>query len=253
MRAKELLDKKMLTSKEFAALFEVVDKCRVCGSEELLKQLMLEVGGMIGSECCMGMFFVKKKSKRVSVVDTMNVGCAEDWAKSYSDRAHSIDSASLLNDTEYFTFWKMSAERMLPWAPSVSSDELKGHTMERGFACGVRDDSAGGISVYLFVRADEKHQTRAEAVLGRVAPHLHAAWDSLLEKKKRTANDKLTAQEKKILESMKDGLNDTDIGNAMGISAHTVRFHVKNIIYKLNAKNRTHALVLAVRKGQLKL
>jgi DNA-binding NarL/FixJ family response regulator len=125
--------------------------------------------------------------------------------------------------------------------------------LERGFACAVRDDSADGGSIYLFARADEKHHARAAAILGRAAPHLHAAWGSLLDKKKKTTNDKLTAQEKKIMEYLRDGLNDSDIGNAIGISAHTVRFHLKNIMQKLNAKNRIHALVLAVRKNHLEL
>lgn len=63
----------------------------------------------------------------------------------------------------------------------------------------------------------------------------------------------LTPREVEVLELIADGLSNRDIGTALGISAHTAKFHVKAILDKLDAASRTDAVVQAVRLGWLRL
>ncbi|MBL7852517.1 MAG: helix-turn-helix transcriptional regulator [Cyclobacteriaceae bacterium] len=47
----------------------------------------------------------------------------------------------------------------------------------------------------------------------------------------------LTAQEKRVLELVSQGLSSIEIAQALGVSAYTVDSHRKNLLMKMEAKN----------------
>ena len=59
----------------------------------------------------------------------------------------------------------------------------------------------------------------------------------------------LTPREREVLVAMSHGLGNREIGGALGISAHTAKFHVAQIIAKLQAQSRGHAVAKALRAG----
>lgn len=64
---------------------------------------------------------------------------------------------------------------------------------------------------------------------------------------KHVLGDDLTEREKEVLELMVDGLNNTQIAEQLVVSRSTVKFHVSNILSKLEAASRMEAIALAVR------
>ena len=63
--------------------------------------------------------------------------------------------------------------------------------------------------------------------------------------------EELTPRETEVLELMADGLTNKAIAQRLGISDHTVKFHVNAILGKLGAQSRTEAVVRATRLGLL--
>lgn len=61
----------------------------------------------------------------------------------------------------------------------------------------------------------------------------------------------LTPREHEVLELLAEGLSNRDIGQQLFVSEHTVRFHVRAILEKLDATSRTQAVVHAARAGLL--
>ena len=61
--------------------------------------------------------------------------------------------------------------------------------------------------------------------------------------------DALTPRERQVLAAMSHGLGNREIGGALGISAHTAKFHVAQIIAKLQAQSGAHAVAKALRAG----
>jgi two-component system nitrate/nitrite response regulator NarL len=66
-------------------------------------------------------------------------------------------------------------------------------------------------------------------------------------------HDPLTPREREVLEQLASGLSNRAIGEALGISAHTVKFHVDALLDKLVARSRTEVVVKAMREGLLEL
>src|SRR5690606_3096822 len=65
--------------------------------------------------------------------------------------------------------------------------------------------------------------------------------------------DRLTPRERDVLALLADGLSNRSIAQKLGISAHTVKFHVDALLDKLSARSRTQVVVKAVRQGLLEL
>jgi two-component system, NarL family, response regulator YdfI len=64
-----------------------------------------------------------------------------------------------------------------------------------------------------------------------------------------TENGKLTAREIEVLRMMADGSANKTIAWKLGISEHTVKFHVASVLGKLHAATRTEAVTIGIRKG----
>ena len=59
----------------------------------------------------------------------------------------------------------------------------------------------------------------------------------------------LTPREVEVLECVAKGLGNKEIGARLGTAAGTVKMHLQNILCKLGASDRTHAVTIAVRRG----
>ncbi|WP_234391989.1 response regulator transcription factor [Streptomyces sp. WM6378] len=59
----------------------------------------------------------------------------------------------------------------------------------------------------------------------------------------------LTDREEEVLRSMATGLSNPEIARALTVSLETVKTHVGNVLAKLGAQNRTHAVVIAYESG----
>ncbi len=63
----------------------------------------------------------------------------------------------------------------------------------------------------------------------------------------------LTARELEVLRLIRDGHRNKQIADVLTISETTVNFHIKNIVGKLGANDRTHAVTIALRRGMLQI
>lgn len=63
----------------------------------------------------------------------------------------------------------------------------------------------------------------------------------------------LSKREMDVLMLVKEGLSNPQIGEELGLSAKTVENHVRSILQKLGAKNRTEAVVLAVKNSIMEI
>ena len=66
-------------------------------------------------------------------------------------------------------------------------------------------------------------------------------------------DEDLTPRELEVLQLIRDGYKNKQIADKLSISENTVNFHIKNIVDKLGANDRTHAVTIAVRRGLLAL
>ena len=93
------------------------------------------------------------------------------------------------------------------------------------------------LSVIRSVHAGRRHISHE--VAARLAEHL--------------GDDDLTARELDVLRLIRDGHRNKQIADQLAISENTVNFHIKNLVDKLQANDRTHAVTIALRRGLLQI
>ena len=66
-------------------------------------------------------------------------------------------------------------------------------------------------------------------------------------------DEDLTTRELEVLRLIRDGHRNKQIADQLAIAETTVNFHIKNLVDKLDANDRTHAVTIALRRGFLQI
>ena len=83
--------------------------------------------------------------------------------------------------------------------------------------------------------------------------HRHVPPEVAARLAEHLGEDDLTARELEVLRLIRDGYRNKQIADALAIAESTVNFHIKNLVDKLRANDRTHAVTIAIRRGLLPL
>jgi len=67
------------------------------------------------------------------------------------------------------------------------------------------------------------------------------------------SDESLTAREVEVLRQIAEGNRNRDIGDKLFITEETVKVHIKHIMEKLGANDRTQAVAIAIRRGIIHL
>jgi len=147
--------------------------------------------------------------------------------------------------------------------PDISGTEAIGQICQRAPAAQiiVLTTVGGDIEIYRaleagargyllkdMVRKDLIHAIRAVAAGRRYIP---AQVGSLIAE--NLPRPDITAREVEVLQLIASGLRNKEIAHELGVSEATANAHVKRILEKLNASDRTHAVTVALRRGIIRL
>jgi len=67
------------------------------------------------------------------------------------------------------------------------------------------------------------------------------------------SDERLTNREVDVLRQVTEGNRNRDIAERLFVSEHTIKVHIKHILGKLGASDRTHAIAIAARRGIIHL
>ena len=130
-------------------------------------------------------------------------------------------------------------------------------------------DAAGGASVLAALQAGARGclpKTATAAELAEAARRL-AAGESILHPASATdllqqlrhdsdaapSPERLTLREAEVLQAVSAGLTNKAIALKLGVSEHTVKFHMSAAMGKLGAASRAEAVALAIQRGLISL
>jgi DNA-binding NarL/FixJ family response regulator len=123
-------------------------------------------------------------------------------------------------------------------------------TTSAGDVQATRAFKAGAVG-FLFkdtLRADLVNTIRLVHAGGRKIPEEIAQQMA-----EHVADNVLSAREIDVLRGVASGRSNKIIADQLNITEHTVKNHLKNILSKLNADDRTHAVIIALKRGYIDL
>jgi two-component system response regulator DegU len=146
--------------------------------------------------------------------------------------------------------------RVIILSPDPSDEELFDVIRSAAVAC-LRKNSSATELVETIRRASRGEYPINESVISRpqVAKHVLRRFQDIesLGDNMDTIVALLTQREKQILSYIAEGNTNKKIAHILKISEQTIKNHVSAILRKLNANDRAHAVVLAIRQGWISI
>lgn len=116
--------------------------------------------------------------------------------------------------------------------------------------CVFRATQAGALG-YVSKAAEIDEMIAAIRSVARGEAYFSAGLAAKLDE--RHARDGLSPRELEVLKHLAAGLSNKEIGAALDMAASTVKHHLERIFAKLDAKDRTQAVTIAVQRGVLRI
>lgn len=179
------------------------------------------------------------------------VGEASDGAEAVSLADELHPDAILMDVTMPEIDGVEATRRIVDQHPDIRIVMLTMHADQDVIAAAIR----AGASGYLVKDCsfDEVATTVREAVSGDVSPQVAASMLQEARGLVDEAESVITKREIEVLQLIADGCSTPEVGEKLFISQKTVKNHLASIYAKLDARDRTQAVLQAVRMGIVRL
>jgi LuxR family transcriptional regulator, quorum-sensing system regulator CviR len=190
-------------------------------------------------------------SNRLEIV---NVSYPEQWLRLYvENNYHMIDPVIVYHLKQFAPqVWSTTYEKTKNIGSTFIST-AKDFGLVDGVCHGIFDELNTQGSIFSFSVKSISNRALILKQLELIVPLLHIALCNYHNHKKerkllvkRKACTPLTNREKEVLNWIKIGKTNWEISMILGISERTVKFHVINILHKLNTSSRSHAVAKAI-------
>ena len=185
--------------------------------------------------------------------EIINVSYSEEWMDLYvTKKYYQVDPIIKKNFTEFkLQYWADTYKKIPPPKGFLSQAEDFG--LKGGYSIGLRDLKWSRGSIFSIAGPSLEHNIRTETILTYAIPHIHQTLVRILDQDHIKKLPTLSSREIEILNWLKLGKTNWDISIILKVSERTVKFHVRNIIKKLNATNRVQAVAVAIGQGLIKV
>lgn len=132
------------------------------------------------------------------------------------------------------------------------AEDLDRHGLGRTAVHGCKEAKGEFGSFFVFLRMPEDVEPRLSYLLELLMPYLHVTFyrmlehDSEVDATAAAAEAVLSAREIEVLQLVRDGRTNQEIGHMLNISPLTAKNHVHRILRKLNVSNRAQAAANAM-------
>lgn len=149
--------------------------------------------------------------------------------------------------------WKTSWARDTSGKGRVSMQLVKSYGYLDGWTTAVYHRRLSTLSSFTFAGKKAEKNKRTAAFLNCLSPHLAESlndiYSSSFIKQKAIKHLKLTKREVEVLKWLAQGKSTWDVSVILNRSESVIKYHVTNLMERLSAQNRAHAVAIALRQG----
>lgn len=230
-------------------LLEIIYECSLCASTQDAYALMQKTNSLVDFDN--SVYGLARLDNNGSILryDIINFSYSTEWLDVYkSNRFHEKDPIALENFSNFgLQYWADTYKRCTVDKEFISVSEE--FNLLNGYACGTINHSKTEGSILSLAGNITKHP-RNNYILTNLSSHLHVAFSNVLRGQSYPKTLlRISIREKEVLNWVKHGKSTWDISSILNISERTVKYHVDNIMRKLNAVSRPHAVAIALAAG----
>jgi len=242
-----------LTQCELQDMLEIShDAMSICSDQEV-HDLLLRVRELV--PCGSIIAFLGETGTHATlqgVAKLVNVGYPTEWLGAYLENGYATVDPVLRTHFRQFKpqLWSQTYRGELSEQELDFIEHAGSYGLSEGVTLGQRNNAETLGSLFSFAGVDMGEHPRHMAVLAHLAPHLHVAL-------MRTAfapsdsRSLLSAREREVLQWMIEGKTNWEASRILGITERTVKFHVQNILAKLQSSTRGQAIAHALEQKRV--
>jgi len=243
---------KMLTEKQLQSFYEIIEQCHSAKDvktindiiknklRKLLPHRMTAYGiGEVGT---------------FKVLEQVNIGFPDDYLKQVVDKHNLLESPVAKRWAETLEPILITKENIPKAWPLIWQQLFIEHKIKNIIAHGLVDTNGKLTSYFSFSCFDDTPGDEELHLVKLLVPHFHVAISNALQPDTKSNQvNILSKRETEIIKCVFEGKTNSGIGERLNISSFTVKNHIKNILDKLEAENRTHAAAKAVHLGIIEI
>jgi len=229
-------------------MLETINGCITCTNTFKANSLINKLKGILEFDNVVYGLAKLNGTGLIVSYDIINFSYPSEWLDLYKERKfHTVDPISIENFCSFnLQFWEDTYKKRRSTKEFIFAS--MDFSLINGYACGVKNQKGTEGSILSFAGKLTK-KPRNKYIIEIVTPHLHQAFSSILSSNKKQSSITLSKREVEILKWIKRGKSSWAISMIFSISESTVKFHVNNIMMKLDAVSRTHAVAIALSEG----
>ena len=239
----------IVSKNDALTVLEVIGDCLSCVTIQDAHNIMTKTCTLIDvSNAVYGLAKLNQQGG-IENYKILNFSYPLEWLNLYNkDELHKQDPIALENFSSYkLQFW---ADTYKKYNVDKNFRHLSGdYGLVGGYAAGIINQSKTE-GCLLSLAGNLKSHPRHSYILNNLTPHLHRAFAGVLhEPGKPKSLLQISVREKQVLNWVRHGKTTWDISVILSISERTVKFHIDNVMRKLDAVSRTHAVAIALGHG----
>ena len=242
-----------LTKCEMQDMLEIShDAMGICSDQEI-HNLLLRVSSLV--PCGNIIAFLGETDTHAAlkgVAKLVNVSYPAKWLGVYLENGYATVDPVLITHFRRFKpqLWSKTYRGDLSDSELAFIEQAGSYGLTEGATLGQRNNAETLGSLFSFAGEDMGEHPRHMAVLAHLTPHLHVA---LMRTAFAPSDSRalLSAREREVLQWMIEGKTNWEASRILGISQWTVKFHVKNILAKLQSSTRGQAIAHALEQRRV--
>lgn len=233
---------------EQSKVLEIISDCKQCTSVAGIHSIVGKAEELLQSKKVLFLSSKKNSTTQPLKIQGLNISYPSSWVNLYISKNYaSVDPIINVCRSGLF-YWKDIYKERPPHKEFHS--QAKEFGLDNGFSHIISWNKSFGL---MSVAGSDLQNTKSiRFILNAIAPHFHhlVAQNTI---NKNTALDfpPLTAREREVLLWVMEGKSNWEISVILIISQESVKGYIANILRKLDAANRTHAVAIALQYNLL--
>lgn len=239
---------KKFSKKELSDILDIIHSSVICKNETEAILLLERTGALVCGDYSICGIGRGGGNGLTDISKVINGNYPEEWLKLYAG------SRLYLQDPIIWQSLKSPGAQLWDETYGLYSGDLTHDFISKardfglchGVSVSFGDGCTGLSTIFTFSGRHKRYSAHQKSILSIIGPHLHQALLRLCRDSQASPAYVLSKREKEVMNWMKEGKTNWEIGIILNISERTVKFHVQNIEKKLNAVNKAHAIAIAL-------
>jgi LuxR family transcriptional regulator, quorum-sensing system regulator CviR len=241
-----------LGQSDLILLLELIDQSRFVKDKQEMGALLRDLSINLPTQGVIaGLMLEPTASIRSEEVPFINLGYSDEWLKEYLRNDYFSCDPIKRARVSGIDFMRWSETFVKAEKPSERQyiRQAREYDIYEGVTIGAHGASGRPISFFSFIGAGVANNEHDQILLRHLSPFLHEAMCRATPTSKAAGRAPLSERETEVLSWAMAGKTNWEISIILNISERTVKFHIQNVMGKLQASSRAHAVAIALGEG----